>query len=108
MQVVYSLYDDSTGVTSDTDVLNATLSAADIRTKLKAIKVYILTHDGGKDKSFTYSNQLIAVGPSADGINTGSGRQVNLQTMISTGWQNYRWKVYRMIVNLSNMDSSTQ
>ncbi|HTP64358.1 MAG TPA: prepilin-type N-terminal cleavage/methylation domain-containing protein [Geobacteraceae bacterium] len=108
MQVVYSLYDDSTGVTSDTDVLSATLSAADIRTKLKAIKVYILTHDGGKDKGFTYSDQLIAVGPSADGINTGSGRQVNLQTMISTGWQNYRWKVYRMIVNLSNMDSSTQ
>lgn len=112
MQVVYSLYDASTGVTSDkdtlTDSLNSPLSAADIRTGLRAIKVYILTHDGGKDTSFIHSNQFIAVGPSADGITTGSGRKFDLETIIKPGWQNYRWKVYRMIVNLSNMDSSIQ
>ncbi len=112
MQVVYSLYDDSTGVTSDKDTLTnslgSPLSAADIRTGLKAIKVYILTHEGGRDTSFSYGNQKIAVGPSADGMHTGSGREFDLQTVIGSDYKYYRWKVYRMIVNLSNMDSSIQ
>lgn len=105
MQVVYSLYSASNGVVTDTDTL--TLSAADIRTDLKANQVYVLTHEGGKDQSYTYPNQYIAVGPSGDGINTGSGRKYDLTTL-GTGWQQYRWKVYRMIVNPSNMNISSQ
>ena len=106
MQVVYSLVSPSNGVVTDTSAM--TLSAADIRTQLKAIQVYILTHEGGKDLSFTYPNQLIAVGPSADGINTGSGRTYDLAALIGSGWQQYRWKVYRLIVNPTNMNISTQ
>jgi hypothetical protein len=107
MQVVYSLDSASNGVVTDTDSI-LTLSADDIRTELKIIQVYILTHDGGKDSSFTYPNQFIAVGPSPDGITTGSGRSFDLLNNIGTGWQNYRWKVYRIIVNPTNMNISTQ
>lgn len=105
MQVVYNLYSDSTGANTDTDVL--ALNAGDIRDQLKAIKVYILTHDGIRDPGFTYSNRYIAVGPSADGINTVLGRQFDLETL-GDGWQNYRWKVYRMVVNLPNIGSTNQ
>ncbi len=113
MQVVYSLQSASNGVVTDTDTLIDTstlqpLTAAQIRTELKTIQVYVLTHEGGKDQSYTYPNQYIAVGPSADGINTGSGRKYDLKTSIGTGWQQFRWKVYRMIVNPSNLNISSQ
>jgi prepilin-type N-terminal cleavage/methylation domain-containing protein len=113
MQVVYSLQSASTGVVTDTNALiDSTtaqpLTAAQIRTELKAIQVYILTHEGGKDQGYTYPNQFIAVGPSADGINTGSGRKYDLKNTIITDWQQYRWKVYRMLVNPLNMNISTQ
>lgn len=112
MQVVYSLDSNSSGVVTDSSVLiNPTtlnsLTADEIRTDLKAIQVYALTHEGGKDRYFTYPNQFIAVGPSADGITTGSGRSFDLST-IGSDWQRYRWKVYRMTVNLTNMNISTQ
>jgi prepilin-type N-terminal cleavage/methylation domain-containing protein len=107
MQVVYSLQSASTGVVTDTGTLQP-LTAAQIRSDLKAIQVYVLTHEGGRDQSYIYPNQFIAVGPSADGINTGTGRSYDLQTTIGTGWQQYRWKVYRMIVNPTNMNISSQ
>lgn len=115
MQVVYTLQSSSSGVVTDTDTLTDTttlqpLTAEQIRTELKTIQVYILTHEAGLDRSYTYpnTNQFIAVGPSTDGINTGTGRSFDLATIIGAGWQNYRWKVYRMIVNPTNMYISTQ
>jgi prepilin-type N-terminal cleavage/methylation domain-containing protein len=113
LQVVYSLQSAVTGVVTDTDTLIdpttlQPLTAAQIRSELKAIQVYVLTHDGGKDLSYTYPNDHIAVGPSTDGINTGSGRSFDLPGTIATGWQQYHWKVYRMIVNPTNMNISTQ
>jgi hypothetical protein len=115
MQVVYSLYSPLNGVVTDTDTLIDTttllpLTAADIRTQLKSIQVYVLTHEMGKDTSFVYPNQYIAVGPSADGINTGSGRKFDLSTLTPglSDWQNYRWKVYRMLVNPTNINISTE
>lgn len=112
MQVVYSLQSAVTGVVTDTgalvDAAAQPLTAAQIRTDLKAIQVYVLTHEGGRDQGYTYPKQFIAVGPSADGEVTGTGRSFDLQTIIGTDWRQYRWKVYRMLVNPTNMNISTQ
>ncbi len=105
MQVVYSTYSDTTGVITDTDTPLA--SVTDIRTSLKTVRVFVLTHDGGKDPNYTYPNRYIAVGPSADGITTGTGRTFDLQSIVGSGWQNYRWKVYKMTTNLTNLNVST-
>lgn len=105
MQVVYILESSSTGQTTETDSL-AGLSAKEIRDQLRSIQVYILSHEGGKDTFYTYPNEKIAVGPSADGLTSGVGRSFDLKETIKTGWERYRWKVYRFSVNPANLAST--
>jgi hypothetical protein len=105
MQVVYILDSSSNGQTTETDSL-AGLSAQEIRDQLKSIQVYILSHEGGKDSFYTYPNEKIAVGPSPDGVITGAGRSFDLKETIDTGWERYRWKVYRFSVNPANLAST--
>lgn len=102
MQVVYTLDSLSNGVTTDTDSL-AGLTARQIREQLKLIQVYILTHEGGKDPLYSYPNQTIGVGPTVNGLTSGSGRTFNIETSIGTGWRQYRWKIYRMLVKPANL-----
>jgi hypothetical protein len=105
MQVVYILDSSSNGQITETDSL-AGLTASDIREQLKSIQVYVLTHEGGKDSLYTYPNKTIGVGPTVDGLTSGTGRTFNLSTGIGTGWQNYRWKIYRFTVNPLNLGST--
>jgi hypothetical protein len=102
MQVVYTLDSLSNGVTTDTDSL-AGLTARQIREQLKLIQVYVLTHEGGRDALYTHPHETIAVGPTVDGLTSGSGRTFDLKTTIGTGWQQYRWKIYRVIVKPANL-----
>jgi prepilin-type N-terminal cleavage/methylation domain-containing protein len=105
MQVLYTLDSLNNGVTTDTDSL-AGLTARQIREQLRLIQVYVLTHEGGKDALYTYPNQTIAVGPTVDGLTSGSGRTFNLETKIGEGWKQYRWKIYRVIVKPANLGQS--
>jgi len=105
MQVVYILDSSSNGQTTETDSL-AGLTAQQIRDQLRSIQVYILSHEGGKDTFYTYPNNTIGVGPSPDGLTSGVGRTFNLSTAIGTGWERYRWKVYRFSVNPANLAST--
>jgi len=105
MQVVYTLDSLSNGVTTDTDSL-AGLTAREIREQLRLIQVYVLTHEGGKDALYTYPNETIGVGPTVDGLTSGSGRTFNLKDTIKEGWQQYRWKIYRVIVKPANLAQS--
>ena len=69
----------------------------DIRKHLKLIKIYILAQDGGYDKNFTNPNALVDVGVSGE---TSLTKQLNLS---STNYQNYRWKLYRIVVKPKNL-----
>lgn len=96
MQVVYSLDTNEDGgvdLHGDEDILSA-LSAEEIRNQLKEIRVYVLTHDGGKDSSFSYPSSTVRVG------GFGAGRDYNLAALegIGTAWKNYRWKIYSLVV----------
>jgi hypothetical protein len=105
MQVVYTLDSLNNGVTTDTDSLVG-LTARQIREQLRLIQVFVLTHEGGKDALYTYPNQTIAVGPTVDGLTSVLGRSFNLETKIGAGWQQYRWKIYRVIVKPANLAQS--
>lgn len=108
MQVVYALDNDEDGdfvngegtpADAYTDTL-AGLTATQIRTRVKEIRVYILAHEGQRDANYTYPNNSIAI-PSASDPATGLGRTFDLTTI--TNYQNYRWKLYSIVVRPNNL-----
>jgi hypothetical protein len=81
------------------------LTPKEVREQVKTIKVYILTHDGGRDRNYTYPNATIGVGP-GDGIISGTGRTYDFAANGIPDWQNYRWRVYQMVARPSNLTGS--
>jgi hypothetical protein len=73
--------------------------AETIRNELKEVHVYILTHEGQRDTSYTQTAGTILVG---EQVGTQVyGRNFDLTTI--TDWQNYRWKVYTIVVHPRNL-----
>jgi len=76
----------------------ATLNdASALRNRVKEVRVYILTHEGQKDTNYTYANRTITVGE------FGLGSTFDLQEIIGTEWQHYRWKLYTLVVRPDNL-----
>ncbi|PKN15954.1 MAG: hypothetical protein CVU66_02700 [Deltaproteobacteria bacterium HGW-Deltaproteobacteria-23] len=102
MQVVYALDTNGDGAVDfhgDQDALQA-MSAKTIRSQLKEIRVYILTHEGQKDRLYKYtSGSNIQVGE------TGQGRVYDVSKLQNIGgsWENYRWKTYTIVVTPNNL-----
>lgn len=106
MQVIYRRDTDGDGDidTSDTDISG--LTAEQIRTTLRDVRVYILTHEGQRDPRFTFTNLVTCTaGPNAgnnvcvrvsDSANASWGRDFDLTTI--TDYEQYRWKVYTLAV----------
>jgi type II secretory pathway pseudopilin PulG len=69
---------------------------SDIRKHLKLIKVYILAQDGGFDKNYTNTESAMPVGNSETSLT----KTVDLT---GTGYQHYRWKLYRIVVRPKNL-----
>jgi prepilin-type N-terminal cleavage/methylation domain-containing protein len=98
MQVVYGLKTPGSSVTTPVDNIFALdLNPQEVREQIKEINVFILTHDGGMDKNFTYPSSTIVVG------GAGTGRTVDLSALGGATWQNYRWKVYRISARPNNL-----
>ncbi len=101
MQVVFDMRDATdTTINTHTDTLTA-FTAQDIQTRLKSIRVFLLTHEGVKDKNFTYPytdpNKVIFVG---DPKYSSLGRQFTADMMLEffgSEWRNYRWKVFTVV-----------
>jgi hypothetical protein len=104
MQVIYRLDRDGDGnIDSETDILNdlagTPLTAQQIREQMKEVRVYILAHEGQKDLNYTYPNNTVDVGEF--GLGSVGANAFDLTTI--TDWQNYRWKVYRLVVKPNNL-----
>jgi prepilin-type N-terminal cleavage/methylation domain-containing protein len=83
------------------DTYSNGLSMADaqtVRDQLKEIHVYILAHEGQRDTDYTYSANMIWVGEPGS---TTLGRNFDLTTI--TDGQNYRWKIYTLVVKPNNL-----
>ncbi len=101
MQVVYGiLQTGSTSITYQSDISSFTPKM--VREQVKEIKVYILTHDGGKDGNYTYPNSTVGVGP-GDGKTSGTGRTYDFVVNNVSNWQNYHWRVYQITARPNNL-----
>jgi len=97
MQVIYRRDTDGDGsIDNTTDDISA-LTTQQIRDQVQEVRAYILAHEGQYDRNFTYPNSTITVGE------FGLGSNFNLAATIGTNWQNYRWKVYTMVVKPNNL-----
>jgi prepilin-type N-terminal cleavage/methylation domain-containing protein len=103
-QIVFGLdANDDGNVTYNNDLTAPTpLTAQEIRNQVKEVRVYILTHEGQKDTSYTYPNAIINI-PAAPDPAAGAGRTFNFATSGITDWQMYRWKVYSLVVKPKNL-----
>jgi len=102
MQVVVRRDTDGDGTIDTTTDDISTLNAQQIREQVKEVRVYILAHEGQKDTNYTYPTSTITIPASPDPA-AGVGSTFNLSTRIGTSWQNYRWKLYTIIVRSNNL-----
>ena len=77
------------------------LTAAQIRTRVKEVRVYILAQEGQMDRTYTYPLPTIAI-PAAPDPAAGSGRTFDLTNIAN--WRNYRWKIYTLIIKPNNLE----
>ncbi|MEW6569826.1 MAG: hypothetical protein AB1390_01425 [Nitrospirota bacterium] len=99
MQVIYGFDKDADGdfePGSGDEYINslARFTAQEIREQVKEVKIFILAHEGQKDVNYRYSNDTISVGGAL-------GRNFSLSTI--PNYQNYRWKVYTIVVKPHNL-----
>ncbi|MEO5356658.1 MAG: prepilin-type N-terminal cleavage/methylation domain-containing protein [Nitrospirae bacterium YQR-1] len=71
-------------------------TASNVRSKVKQVKVAVLTHEGQYDKDFSYANTTINLGDS-----TFSMKTYGLTNL--TNYQNYKWKVLLIDVKTVNL-----
>ncbi len=74
-------------------------NAQAVRDQLNEVHVYLLVHEGQRDTSYTHGANTILVGEQVGA--TVFGRNFDLTTI--TNWQNYRWKVYTLVVRSNNL-----
>ncbi|MCX7857620.1 MAG: PilW family protein [Deltaproteobacteria bacterium] len=72
-------------------------NAQTIRNRIKEIRLYILTHEGKRDRDFKFKESKIYVGEFE------KGREFNFQQVIGSGWDNYKWKIYSIVVHPRNL-----
>lgn len=99
MQVVYQLDTNGDGtIDNTTNDISVGLTAQQIRDQVEEVRVYILGHEGQRDPNYTYPNNSITVGE------FGLGNNFDLTGIAN--YQNYRWKIYTIVVNPNNLRST--
>ena len=90
------------------DILKSQSDLADYRTCMQEVRVYILAHEGQRDPNYTYPHSTVIVGPTKPDdpalsyLGTASRRAFDFTKSGIANWQNYRWKLYSVVVKLRN------
>jgi len=93
MQVVYGLDNNADGaVEAWSSDISVGMTAADIRTQLAEVRVHLLAQEGQRDDSYRTPTDNIYVGL------PGVGRNFDV-----SGYRNYRWKLYSIVVKPKNL-----
>ncbi|ACM21417.1 type IV pilus minor pilin PilW [Geotalea daltonii FRC-32] len=84
-------------------------TAKTIRESLKRVRVYILAHEGGRDRNFIYpvndTSKALVVGDPAFTVSFGRiWSAADLAARFGPDWQNYRWKIYTLAIKPTNLD----
>jgi prepilin-type N-terminal cleavage/methylation domain-containing protein len=102
----------ASGVSTPTDIAGWFADPAQIRSKLKYIKVYIMAQDGRKDTNYTNKNTLgtgsiyaVVVGDpgTTSPSNVSITKAYSVADLTAKDWNNYRWKTYRIVVRPKNL-----
>ena len=102
MQVVYRLDTDGDGAIDTTTDDLAGYTVQELRSFVKDARAYILAHEGQRNRNYTFANftggcaTCIIVGESAV-----LGQDFDLNVIAD--FQNYRWKVYTIVVKTNNL-----
>ncbi len=103
MQVEFE-YDTGTGdAVFLAPVLFQPENASNIRNNLMTVRMYILAHEGKRDRSYRYPGDSIQVG---DRARLTSGRTISaaeMVTLFGADWRNYRWKLYTIVTRPKNL-----
>ena len=92
-QVIFGLDNNADRVVDSwsMDVSAPLLSAAELRSQLVEVRIHILAQSGQRDDSYTYPQDNVYVGSEA------AGRVFDV-----SGYRNYRWKQYTIVVKPRN------
>jgi len=95
MQVLFRVDTNGDGIPDGSPVNDiSAYTARQIKENVKEVRVYLLAHEGAKDKGFRYTgSSTITVGDAV------LGAQINLLTLVGPDWYRYRWKVYSVVVS---------
>lgn len=97
MQVIFKRDLDGNGFAEDWTQDISTSTAPDIRNQVKEVRVFILAHEGQRDTNYQHPRSSEHVGDPS------YGRDFNFSANGITDWQNYRWKIYTLVVSLNNL-----
>lgn len=78
---------------------NSAATTISIRNNLKMIKVYILAQQGRLDAAYISPSPILV----GDTTETSLTKNYNIT---AAGWQNYRWKVYRIVARPKNLPAN--
>ena len=93
IQVVYGLDNNADGaVDAWSSDISVGMTAADIRTQLAEVRVHLLAQEGQRDDSYRTPTDNIYVGSQS------MGRNFDV-----SGYRNYRWKLYSIVVKPKNL-----
>ena len=107
MQVEFELDTAGTGNTGPVESLLG-LSAEQVRSQVKAVRVFFLSHEGKKDTRYQYpiasASNVLQVG---DPRRATSGRiwsSADMEAAFGADWRNYRWKTFTIAVRPKNLN----
>ena len=95
MRVVFGRDTNNDGASDTWGALPTTLSAEDIRTQLKEVRIYILAQEGQRDANYTSPAFITATDPD-------SGTVINFDAA-AAGLRNFHWKVYTILAKPYSM-----
>jgi prepilin-type N-terminal cleavage/methylation domain-containing protein len=107
IQVIYGLdlnndgdFDPFAGDGYSEDITTVPLTAQQIRAQVKQVRVYILSHEGQRDATYTYPSSTIDLGGDVS-----LGGTFNLATKIGDpDYKYYHWKLYTIVATPRNLE----
>lgn len=97
----------TTGATNGLNIANIMQDPAQVRKRLRQIKIYILAQDGPRDPDFRNTNNAFVIGDVALGEAPLTARAAPLPVspvdLTTADMLNYRWKLHRVVVRPKNL-----
>jgi hypothetical protein len=80
------------------------LTLYQLASRVKEVRLYILTHEGRSDMTYSFPANPINVGEDfGAGVLGRTWTTANMAAIFGANWQNYRWKVYTLVVIPNNL-----